>query len=106
MRFCLILLIALGVGASAAGAAEKSVAGDAESWARVGHKSFEHCEFKSAARAFSKALQYLPRDARLHHWLGRSYAKMAEIANPLRASKDARNARASLERAVELEPRN
>src|SRR5262245_34005607 len=106
MRFCLILLMAFSIGASGAGAAEKSVVRDAEGWARVGHKSYEDCEFKSAARAFSKALQYLPKNAHLHHWLGRSYAKMAEIANPLRASKDARNARASLERAVELEPSN
>jgi hypothetical protein len=104
MKFALMLLI-FGA-ASTVASAETVAVGDAEGWKKVGVTRFERCEFGAAAHAFSKALQYLPKDARLHHWLGKSYARLAEIANPLRASKDARKAQVSLERAVELEPAN
>jgi tetratricopeptide (TPR) repeat protein len=78
----------------------------AEGWTKVGREHFERCEFKPAANAFSNALRQQPENARLHHWLGRSYARMAEVASPLHAVRDARKARLSLERAVELEPHN
>jgi hypothetical protein len=87
-------------------ASEVMGARDAAGWTQVGETRFEHCEFKDAARAFSKALQYSPDDPGLHHWLGKSYARMAEVASPLHASRDARRARVSLERAVDLAPRN
>ena len=80
--------------------------GDAAGWTAAGHRHFEHCDFSAAARAFTKALRVQPEVASLHHWLGKSYARMAEVASPLHASRDARRARVSLERAVELEPRN
>jgi tetratricopeptide (TPR) repeat protein len=79
---------------------------DAAGWAHLGHSRYEHCEFKGAAGAFRRALEYQPKDADLHHWLGKSYAKMAELAGPIHASRDARKARASLEQAVELAPAN
>jgi tetratricopeptide (TPR) repeat protein len=85
---------------------ENTVAGDAAGWTRKGHERFESCEFKAAAQNFSKALQYQPEDANLYYWLGRSYERMAEVASALHAPRDARRARFSLERAVDLEPRN
>ncbi len=87
--------------ASKFAATERSV-----DWGVTGHARFEQCEFKEAARAFTKALQFRPDDAALHLWLGKSYAKMAEVASPLHAAGNARQARRSLERAIELEPRN
>lgn len=74
-------------------------------WAETGRERFAQCEFKDAARAFGKALQFRPNDASIHFWLGKSYARMAEVAGPLRAAGNARTARRSLERAVDLEPR-
>ena len=103
MRFISLLLLAGGVGWGAS--VENTAAGSAAGWALKGRARFEVCEFKDAARDFSKALRYQPEDADLYHWLGKSYARMAEVSSPLHASKDARNARASLERAVDLEPR-
>src|SRR5947209_11173227 len=87
-------------------ASESIAARDVGAWTQVGHVRYEHCDFKDAARAFTKALRFRPEDAGLHHWLGKSYARMAEVASPLHASRDARKARVSLERAVELAPRN
>src|ERR1700722_5017661 len=77
-----------------------------EDWASSGRERYEQCEFKDAARAFTKALRYSPDDAGLHLWLGRSYARMAEAASPLHSAANARQARRSYERAVELQPRN
>jgi len=75
-------------------------------WAGTGRSRFFECKFKDAARAFTKALQLQRDDARLYLWLGKSYARMAEVAGPLHAAGNARQARWNLERAVELEPRN
>jgi len=101
MRVLLLLLI------SALNAVPATIATrDNADWAVTGRAYYAKCEFKNAVRSFTKALQSQPKDALLHHWLGKSYARMAEVASPLSASRDARRARLSLERAVELEPRN
>jgi tetratricopeptide (TPR) repeat protein len=71
-----------------------------------GRSLFLACEFKPAARAFEKAVTEQPERAVLHYWLGKSYARLAEVSSPLSASKNARKARRSLERAVEIDPRN
>jgi tetratricopeptide (TPR) repeat protein len=63
-------------------------------------------DFRKAARAFEKAVAGRRDDASLHYWLGKSYARQAEISGPLSAARQARKARRNLERAVELEPRN
>jgi tetratricopeptide (TPR) repeat protein len=104
MRFWSLLALLVGFNLYSPG--ETITINDAAGWVQAGHKSFEHCEFKDAARAFTKALEYQPQDAGLHHWLGKSYARMAEVASPLHASRDARRALTNLERAVELEPQN
>jgi len=75
-------------------------------WAETGRARFADCEFKGAARAFTRALQLQPKDAGLHYWLGRSYARMAEVSSPFTAPGNARQARRNLEQAVGLEPGN
>ena len=60
----------------------------------------------SRRRAFEKALAGQPDSAVLHYWLGKSYARLAEISSPLSAPKNARKARRSLEQAVEIDPQN
>jgi tetratricopeptide (TPR) repeat protein len=104
MRNASLLLLFAGVSFGAT--VGNTVAGDAAGWAQKGRARFEICEFKDAARDFTRALRYQPEDASLYHWLGKSYARMAEISSPLHASRDARNARVNLERAVDLDPRN
>jgi tetratricopeptide (TPR) repeat protein len=97
-----MLLVAMNLGATI-----KPLPGDDKAdWAETGRSRFRDCEFKDAARAFTKALQFRPQDANLHFWLGKSYERMAEVAGPLHAAGNARQARRNLTRAVDLEPRN
>ena len=71
-----------------------------------GEVLFRECEFKAAAHSFEHALTKEPGNARLHFWLGKSYARMAEVASLLSAQRNARKARAHLETAVQLDPGN
>jgi len=91
----LILLMSAAAGAAAAAQSEQE-----------GRSLFFACEFKQAARAFEKASAEQPDSARLHYWLGKSYARLAEVSSPLSAPKNARKARRRLEQAVHLDPRN
>jgi len=71
-----------------------------------GESLFKEREFKAAAHAFERALTNKPGTARLHFWLGKSYARMAEVLSLLSASRNARKARVHLEAAVQLDPDN
>ena len=62
-----------------------------------GEALFRQCEFKAAAHAFEHALTNQPGNARIHFWLRKSYARMAEVSGPLSARRNARKARAHLE---------
>lgn len=78
----------------------------AAQWEKNGRSLFLACEFEQAARAFEKALAEQPDSALLHYWLGKSYARLAEVSSPLSAPKNARKARRNLEQAVRIDPRN
>ena len=69
-----------------------------------GEALFQQCEFKKAARVFERALAGDPGNARLHFWLGKSYARLAEVSSPLSAPRNARKAESHLETAVRLDP--
>ena len=71
-----------------------------------GEALFRETEFKAAARTFERSLAKDPGNARLHYWLGKSYARMAEVSSLLSARRNARKARAHLESAVQLDPGN
>ena len=73
---------------------------------RDGQALFQDCEFKAAAHAFEQALTNDAASAPLHFWLGKSYARLAEVSSPLSARKNARKAQAHLEAAVRLDPDN
>jgi tetratricopeptide (TPR) repeat protein len=78
----------------------------AAQWERDGQSLFLACEFKQATYAFEKALAGQPDSAVLHYWLGKSYARLAEVSSPLSARKNAHKARRSLEQAVKIDPQN
>ena len=67
---------------------------------------FRECEFKAAASSFEHALTKEPRNASLHFWLGKSYARLAEVSSLLSARRNARKAQAHLETATRLDPGN
>ncbi len=104
MRYWIVILLA---SAGAGSAATVSASADTVAqWERDGRSFFFLCEFKQATRAFEKALAPQPERAALHYWLGKSYARLAEVSSPLSAAKNARRARRSLEQAVKLAPRD
>jgi Flp pilus assembly protein TadD len=57
-----------------------------------------------AVEFLNKAVQMEPTNASYNLWLGRAYGRKAEVDFPLTAPRDASKARASLERALELDP--
>jgi Flp pilus assembly protein TadD len=57
-----------------------------------------------AVEFLNKAVQMEPTNASYNLWLGRAYGRKAEVDFPLTAPRDASKARASLERALELNP--
>jgi tetratricopeptide (TPR) repeat protein len=78
----------------------------AASFATDGEALFRECEFKAAAHSFERALMKDPDNPRLHFWLGKSYARMAEVSAPFLARRKARKAQAHLETAARLDPGN
>lgn len=104
MRYWSVILLMSTVAASAASGplnAEAAAQGD-----RDGRSLFLGCEFKQATRAFEKALVKEPDNAALQYWLGKSYARLAEVSSPLSAPKNARKARRRLVQATTMDPRN
>lgn len=75
-------------------------------WDSDGRALFLAGEFKRASHAFERAVAERPDRADLHYWLGKSYARLTAVSNPLSAAKYARRARRSLEQAVRTDPRN
>jgi tetratricopeptide (TPR) repeat protein len=73
---------------------------------RDGRSLFVACDFKRATRVFERALSAQPNNAALYYWLGKSYARLAEVSGPLLAPKSARRARRNLEEAVQRDSQN
>src|SRR5260370_36188314 len=92
--------------ATGSAASGPPIAEPAAQWEKDGRSLFLACEFKQASRAFENAMAGQPDRAGLHYWLGKSYARLAEVSSPLSAPKNARKARRSLERTVEIDPHN
>jgi Flp pilus assembly protein TadD len=59
-----------------------------------------------AVEFLNKAAALEPSNALYQVWLGRAYGRKAEVDFPLIAPRDAAKARASLEKALELDPAN
>jgi len=83
-----------------------SYAAPAASLQKDGEALFRECEFKAAARAIEHALATGPETAQLHFWLGKSYERMAEVASPFFARRNARKAQSHLEAAAQRDPGN
>ena len=86
--------------------ANEETGSDAEDNFQQGQTFYEDDNFEAAENSFSKAISQSPDDSRYHHWLARTYGELAEMSGWLKAMKLAKKSKASLERAVELEPDN
>ncbi len=72
----------------------------------MGRDYFMLGEYKKATDALEKAIALEPSNSIYAHWLGRSFGRRAELANPFSAPMNASKARQYFERAVALDPTN
>ena len=79
---------------------------DAEDNYHQGQMFYEEEKFDAAVDKFSKAIGLSPDDSRYHHWLAKTYGELAETSGWLKAMRYAEKSKESLERAVELDPKN
>lgn len=79
---------------------------DAATWVLIGKAHYMSADYKKSTEAFEKAVAAEPNNGEYVHWLGRSYGRQAETANPLMAPGRAVKARAQFERAVVLDSKN
>ncbi len=77
---------------------------DAASLQLMGQNYFMLGEYKKASETFEKALALDPNNAKLLHWMGRTYGRRAETANPFAAPGLAAKTRQMFEKSVELDP--
>jgi tetratricopeptide (TPR) repeat protein len=71
-----------------------------------GQRLYAEARFTAARAAFEQAVQCQPAVSEYHHWLGRTYGRLAEHAGWFEAMRLAKQTREALERAVKLDPNN
>jgi tetratricopeptide (TPR) repeat protein len=101
----LIIIFSIMLATSSSFADEKTVF-DADDNFHQGQIFYENDNFAAAEDSFSKAISQSPDDSRYHHWMAKTYGELAETSGWLKAMRFAENAKKSLERAVELDPKN
>jgi Flp pilus assembly protein TadD len=79
---------------------------DAAALQLMGQDFFMLGEYKKATETFEKAVALDPNNPQLLHWLGRTYGRRAETANPFAAPGLAAKTRQMFEKSVELDPTN
>ena len=84
---------------------EKTVT-DANDNFHQGQIFYENDNFAAAEVSFRKAISQSPDHSRYHHGLAKTYGELAETSGWLKAIRFADNAKKSLDRAVELDPKN
>ncbi len=72
----------------------------------MGQNYFMLGEYKKGTDALEKAVALEPENAAALYWLGRTYARRAETANPFTAPGLASKARQMFERSVAIDPKN
>jgi tetratricopeptide (TPR) repeat protein len=72
----------------------------------MGQDYFGLAEYRQATDALEKAAALAPGNAECFLWLGRTYGRRAEIANPFSAPGLASKSRQMFERALALDPTN
>jgi len=71
-----------------------------------GISAYENADYDYAVNRFKSALLNSPNDSVVHHWLGKSYGRIAEKSGFLKAMTYSRRTLKHLQRAVELDNHN
>jgi tetratricopeptide (TPR) repeat protein len=71
-----------------------------------GQRFYAEAQFTAARAAFEQAVRCQPAVSKYHHWLGRTYGRLAERASWFEAMRLAEQTREALEHAVKLDPNN
>jgi Flp pilus assembly protein TadD len=77
---------------------------DAAACALIGRSFYMSGDFGKSTQYLERAVALAPSEPSYFLWLGRAYGRRAELAFPIVAPKYAGKARASLEKALELNP--
>ncbi len=72
----------------------------------AGVRAYEDGNYKAAAASFEAALRTAPQDSTLHHWLGKSYGRIAEHGNWFSAYSYAKKTLKQFRKAVQLDAYN
>jgi tetratricopeptide (TPR) repeat protein len=72
----------------------------------AGMRAYHDGNYKSAATSFREAIETAPRDSSLHHWLGKSYGRIAENGNWFTALSYAGKTLKQFRKAVEFDADN
>lgn len=72
----------------------------------AGRAAYEREDYEAAARHFEAAVQARPQDSSLHHWLGKSYGRIADESGWFKAMSYAKKTVAAFRMAVELDDAN
>lgn len=72
----------------------------------AGIRAYEDGNYKSAAASFREAIEAAPQDSSLHHWLGKSYGRIAENGNWFTALSYANKTLKQFRKAVQLDADN
>ena len=72
----------------------------------IGKSYFMLGDYKKAIEALERAAAADPKSSVIQHWLGRTWGRRAETANPLMAPAYASKTRQAFEKSVELDGRN
>ena len=67
---------------------------------------YEETEYNEARLILEDLVEKHPNNSRYHHLLGKSYGRIAEMANPFKAMSMAKKTRKAFEKAVELDGQN
>lgn len=79
---------------------------EAETSFQQGRHYYAHKDYESAIEAFSAAARLAPGTSTYHHWLGKSYGRLAQNSSLFRAYRLSGRTREEFERAVALDDKN
>jgi len=71
-----------------------------------GKRYYTNSDFESAVQAFRKAVESVPDSSVYHHWLGKSYGRLAESSGIFTAYTLSKKTREEFELAVKLDETN